>query len=63
MKIILKKLVNYLRKKYYFMCFSRAKESDIEIAYESLKEAKKSRIQVVAHLIHLKYSINTTKNS
>ena len=60
----IKKISKLFKKKNTILCaFSRAKESDIEIAYESLKEAKKSRIQVVAPSsnIHLKYSINTTK--
>ena len=63
-KTTLKKLVKFLRKKNTILCvFSRAKQSDIEVAYQSVKDSKKSRIQIVAPSsnIHLKYSINITK--
>ena len=60
----IKKISKIFKRKNITLCvFSRAIESDIEIAYESIRYAKKNRIQIVApsSKIHLKYSINLTK--
>ena len=60
----IKKISKIFKKKNTILCvFSRAKQSDIEVAYQSVKDSKRSRIQIVAPSsnIHLKYSINITK--
>jgi 2-isopropylmalate synthase len=48
-----------------FCVFSRAIESDIDIAYESIKAASNKRIQIVAPAseLHIKYSTNKDKNA
>jgi len=48
-----------------FCVFARAIEADVNIAYESVKKAKRNRIQIVSPSsdLHIKYSTSKDKNS
>ena len=64
-KNIIKEVSSYFPDtKATFCAFARAKISDVEIAYESIKKAKYPKIQIVAPAsdIHINYSTNGNKD-
>ena len=57
--------LKYKNNKNIFCVFARAIKEDIDIAYESIKEAKFKRLQIVAPVsdIHIKHSTSKDKKS
>ena len=62
-EIVKKISLKYKNYSNIFCVFARAIESDIDIAYESIKAASFKRIQIVAPAsdLHIKYSTNKDK--
>ena len=61
---IIKKIADSYKNKLNVFCvFARAIESDIDIAYDSIKKTKNNRIQIVAPAsdLHIKYTTNNNR--